>query len=232
VHVINIPQQLKKTMNDQPSANPTQPQKNDRLIWWIIGITVLVIGGSVLWHKVLKDQFVAKRWGQVETGLYRSGQLSTGMCEPTLKDNNIQVIINLCSAQPNDPEDVNEKQVAQELGIDREHFPMPGDGTGTLEAYVAAETKLITSMREKKNTLVHCSAGTQRTGGVIASYRLLVEGAKPQDILKEMQQYDFSTKSNPKLLPHLNAIMPELAKRLKERGMIDTIPDPIPTFPE
>jgi protein-tyrosine phosphatase len=209
VHVINIPQQLKKTMNDQPSANPTQPQKNDRLIWWIIGITVLVIGGSVLWHK-----------------------LSTGMCEPTLKDNNIQVIINLCSAQPNDPEDVNEKQVAQELGIDREHFPMPGDGTGTLEAYVAAETKLITSMREKKNTLVHCSAGTQRTGGVIASYRLLVEGAKPQDILKEMQQYDFSTKSNPKLLPHLNAIMPELAKRLKERGMIDTIPDPIPTFPE
>lgn len=220
-------------MNTQSPIPPVgKKKKDDRLLWLIIGAVVLVSASAVLWHKVLKDHFIAKRWGQVEPGLYRSGQLSTSMCKPTLEENNIQVIINLCSPQPKDPEDINEKQVAQELGIDREHFPMPGDGTGGLEAYVDALTKLITSKREHKNILVHCSAGTQRTGGVIASYKLLVEGQSPADILKDMRRYGFDPTNNTKLLPHLNKLMPEIAQRLKARGMIEKIPDPIPRFPQ
>ena len=72
------------------------------------------------------------------------------------------------------------------------------------------------------------AAGAQRTGGVIACYRLLVEKKDISFVLEEMMRYGWSPKRNVLLLPYLNSHMAELAALLQKMGVIDHVPVPLP----
>jgi len=76
--------------------------------------------------------------------------------------------------------------------------------------------------------LVHCAAGTQRTGGVVACYRLLFENANPDDVVEELKHYEWDPKGDMELIHYLNTHLPEIARRLAERGVLDRIPPRIP----
>jgi hypothetical protein len=67
-----------------------------------------------------------------------------------------------------------------------------------------------------------------RVGGVTAVYRLLVEKKNPQFVLDEMKHYGFNPKKAVRLLPYLNSNMKDLAVLLKQKGVIDNIPSPLP----
>jgi len=83
--------------------------------------------------------------------------------------------------------------------------------------------------REKgKPVLVHCAAGTQRTGGVVAFYRLLVERKSPEFTFAEMRQYNYDPQRSPKLLKYVNDHIAEVAEDLVRDRIIDRAPDPLP----
>ena len=67
-----------------------------------------------------------------------------------------------------------------------------------------------------------------RTGGVVATYRLLVERRPPAEVLAEMRQYGFDPRKNDTLLPFLNAHVAEWAAALRQMNVIPQIPQPIP----
>jgi protein tyrosine/serine phosphatase len=212
------------------SAIPVSPANPRRRIWWILGVLlVLAVAAPIAWHNGLKDQFFPKNFGVVEPGkIYRSGQISWRLIEPTLKENGIQTIVVL-SASGAKPGDVAaEQQAAADLGIDREIFPLSGDGTGNLDSYAGAVAAIDRSVKQNKPVLVHCVAGAQRTGGVIAAYRLLVEHEPADQALAEMRRFGHDPTANPHLLEYLNDHMSELAQKLVDLGVIDRKPNPIP----
>lgn len=195
----------------------------------LVVLLVLGIGSAIAWNNGLRDQFIPRNFGVVEAGqLYRSGQISARLVEPTLRDHGIKTIVSL-SASGAKPADVAaERKAVNDLGIDWELFPLRGNGTGSVETYAEAVAAIDRAKKEGKPVLVHCVAGAQRTGGVIAAYLLLVEKRSPAEVYAGMKSYGHDPRDNPHLLEYLNSHMSDLANQLVRLGVIARAPVPMP----
>jgi protein-tyrosine phosphatase len=202
-----------------------------KLILLIVLILVTIGSGILVWEELLKESFIPKRWGVVEDGkIYRSGQLSAALVKKTLEKYNIAVVIDLTGEVSGDKDQEAEKQATQELGIEVYRYPLKGNGTGDIKNYANAIATIVDARRNGKPVLVHCAAGTQRTGGVIACYRMLVEGKPPSQAYAELLRYDWHDEQDQVLLKYINTNMIELANLLLESGVIDQLPEPLPVI--
>ncbi len=196
------------------------------LLWMTV---VLIVVGVVIWEEVLEDRFFPKRWGVVEAGrIYRSGLLHEDLVKRTLEKHNIRVVISLINEDRNSAEQNAERAAASELGIERLVFSLDGDGRGEIDRYAGAVAAIARSRREIKPVLVHCAAGSNRTGGVVCMYHLLVEKKPPSEAAAQMRKYGCNLKRKPKLLDFLNDNMGEIGKILVEMKVLDQVPDPLP----
>jgi protein tyrosine/serine phosphatase len=215
-------------MADTPSK---PPKKKDRGPLIVILIIAIIGGGIWVWEEVLEDRVIPKRFGVVEEGLiYRSGQLHPALVEKTLAEHGIRRIISLSPDDPQNAEHNAEIDAALKLGIERENYPLRGDGTGDLRSYGRAVRSIVRARDAGEPVLVHCAAGAQRTGGAIAFYRLLVRGDEPALVFDEMTDYDWDPKDDRILLEYINDHMQELAYTLLQEGVIDEVPEPLPVL--
>jgi hypothetical protein len=199
-----------------------------KLVAGILITATITSLGALSWDAV-KYRFVAKKFGVVVPGaVFRSGQISKWMLEPTLEQNAIRAIIDLQSNDPYDEHQQAEIVAARELGIEHFRFPLRGDGTGDIERYAAAVATLIRLEREHTPVLVHCAAGAQRTGGVVAFYRLLIEQQQPQEVRHELMRYGWKPDADTALVQYLNANMLQMAESLVEQGLLAKVPNPLP----
>lgn len=176
-----------------------------------------------------RDRFVPKRWGVVVEGrIYRSGQLSQRLVKRMLLTHHIQRVVDLTFDNPYDKNHVAELAAIEELGIERKLCPLLSDGTGDVHIYAQAVAEVADAARQGKPVLVHCAAGTQRTGGVVALYRLLVEGKSPEFVFDEMREYKYDPQYSPKLLHYVNEHIGEIAEDLVRNGTIRRVPEPLP----
>ncbi len=197
----------------------------------LVATVVLSIGSAVAWNNGLRDALYPKNFGVVEPGrLYRSGQLSRWQVRRVLADNHIARIVAL-SGHGGHPADLAaEDRAAADLGVRRDVFPLGGDGTGQVAQYVAAIADVAAAGRAGQPVLVHCIAGAQRTGGVIACYELLVEHRPPAQVYAELRRFGHDPRDNPHLLDYLNAHMADIAAGLVADGTIDRVPSPLPVL--
>lgn len=200
-------------------------------------IVVVLGGGAWLWYGAdVRYWFYPKNFGVIEEGrVYRSGLINCRLQRDTLQRHGIRVIVTMLADKPSDPDQAAEQEAARELGIEIRRFPMKGDGYNrdgdVVAPYVGAVAAICQARREGKPVLVHCSAGASRAGGVTATFRLLVQRKSPRDAHEEMLRYGYSPSRNPGLIRFLNRNMPEIARRLVERGAIESAPEPIPMLP-
>jgi protein-tyrosine phosphatase len=201
--------------------------------WAFVAVPAIVIGLAIgAWFGIIRDNVIPKRFGVVVPGhIYRSGQISAPLIKKTLTKYNIRVIINLSSADSGDRDKQAEKLAAEELNIKVLRFAMSGNGTGDVNDYASAVAAIASSEKQNLPVLVHCAAGAMRTGGVIATYRLLVQKIDPNIVEDEMENYGCAIDNKPVLRSFLNEHMAELAMRLKQAGVIDEIPSTIPQIP-
>jgi protein tyrosine phosphatase (PTP) superfamily phosphohydrolase (DUF442 family) len=179
-----------------------------------------------------KDLVVPRKLRVVEPGqIYASGQINRRLLRKVLTDRHIKVIVCLVDDQLDDPDVVAERQLANELGIERFNFPLEGDGSGDIRNYAAAVAKMVQSQRAGEPILVHCSSGAQRSNGAVFYYRVLVQGRDPADAAREMIRNGHDPRRNPMLIPYLNSHMAEMAKLLVDRDIIGRVPDPLPQIP-
>jgi protein tyrosine/serine phosphatase len=205
----------------------TKRHHNKTLI--VLVFIAIFAGGLVLWQKVIKDYVIPKNFGAVEDGsIYRSGQICARLIKTILTKYNIRVIVALTGDKPKDIDQLAEKQAASELNMKRFTFPLSGNGTGDVNNYINAITTIAESVRQKEPVLVYCTAGAQRTGGVIAIYRLLVEQKDASFVISEMKKYGWTFHKNPELPKYLNENMELIAKTLKQKGIIERVPSPLP----
>ena len=210
---------------------PPKLMTNQRTIK-LIGYALLILILSLYtWKEHLEDRLIPKRWGIVEDGIiYRSGQLHPALIERVLVEHDIQVIVDLNGKRAGKIEHETEDEVANSLGIDKKRYPLNGDGTGDLEQYAQAIVAIDRAVQAESPVLVHCSAGSQRTGGVIAMYRLLVQNHPVAPILEEMERYDWDPEKDQALSRYLDKNVEILANRLVNLSVIDEVPSSFPSF--
>ncbi|QDT99818.1 dual specificity protein phosphatase family protein [Gimesia aquarii] len=198
-----------------PAAEQTKKKnflKRFLVVCVIIGVSVLI------WEEFLEDRLVAKRWGVVEPGkIYRSGQISSHLIEPMLIENKIEKVIALNGSDLKKPYLKTEVETAQKLNIDHQVLHLIGDGTGDVEDYAEAVAEIMRCEKAGKPVLVHCAAGAQRTGGVVAAYRMLVQKKTPDEAYQELLQYDWKPHKDQALLDYLNQNLATLSKLLEQK---------------
>ncbi len=188
-----------------------------------VAVVAIVLGA---WYQ---NGWAPKRWGVVEPGLiYRSGQITSRRVRDVLAQNQIRVVVDLTGDDPTNPDQPAERAAIASLGIEVAKCPLLGDGTGDIESYASAIAKIASARKARQPVLVHCSAGAQRTGGVVAAYRILVEKKSPRQAWVELQQFGWSPRKDRVLVDYLNAHFEELARRLVDRGVIAAAPQPVP----
>ncbi len=203
-----------------------------KTLWRLVILVLLVSGAAVFWHKVLRHRFVAKNFGVVTAGkVYRSGQISKWMLEPTIKKHHIQVVVELNGRDLNQPHQTEEIETLKKLNIEHYRFSgLGGKGTGDINNYADAIEIINRCVKEGKPVLVHCAAGAQRTGGVIATYRMLVLKESPASAFAELPKYGWKYPKNKVLLTYVNSHMQELAELLVKKGVIKEVPQPLPVL--
>jgi protein-tyrosine phosphatase len=194
----------------------------------IVGIAT-VAALVLIWEEIVKYRVIAKRWGVVVPGrIYRSGQISKWVLPRKLQEHGIEVVVDLTNIVPDDIHQQAEIATLKRLGIEHHRFRLTGDGSGDIQNYANAIGMLAECEQAGRPVLVHCAAGAQRTGGVVAAYRVLVRGELPRDAYAELSRYGWKAHKDQRLLTYLNGHMRELAQLLVERGVIDSVPDPLP----
>ena len=196
---------------------------------WVIVIALLAVTGGyagMRWYFEYRSN-----WGVVVSGkLYRSSEIAPLLFTSKLEKNNIGTIIYLSRDDDGNNDMANERRVAAEHHVPILDFPMSGDGLAKPGMYPSAIAAMVDATTHGKPVLVHCHSGAQRTGGVVAVYRVLVEGKSTQEAVAEMLRYGHDPKKNPLLLPFLNDNISQWADELFHRGIISKVPSPLPRF--
>jgi protein tyrosine/serine phosphatase len=121
-------------------------------------------------------------FAEVSPQLYRGGQPhGTGL--QSLKKMGISTIIDL-RLSGNDKESVQVKKLGMDFVALPWHCLLPTDDV---------MAKFLTYLKEhpKKKVFVHCRYGDDRTGMVIAAYRISAQGWTPEEARKEMDAFGF-----------------------------------------
>lgn len=214
-------------------ASPAKPRsKQIRGVHLAIGVAGLLLlfglGLFGLWQLV-KNHVFPKRFGVSVPGeLFRSGQLSPYLVERTLRENNIEVVVDLQGYDPENAAQQAEIRAAEKLGIAHYRCRLKGNGTGEIAQYAYAVTAINEAVQNHRPVLVHCAAGSQRTGGVIAMYKLLVRGEDPADVYAEMRKFGWQRKPNDAMETYLNDHLPELVDELVKNGTMKKRPEKLP----
>lgn len=123
------------------------------------------------------SQTAPKNFHEVEEGsLYRSGQFHRKNIT-VLKDHHIGVVLNLRNR-------INDSHELRGSGIEEVRVRMRAKHI-TVEDVVEALSVIINS---KNAVLVHCYHGSDRTGCIVACYRMAVQGWSKEEAIAEFEQ--------------------------------------------
>lgn len=155
-----------------------------RWIWTTAALAV-VIAGALFWFAQLDTP---KRFGIVVPGrLYRSGEISPRQLEHVAGEYHLKTVLSLLN--PDVPESAAERRAAERLGLHWVNIPLPGNGASTPSQ--RAQIKAVLFDPQARPILVHCAAGTNRTGLAVGMYRLHEQGWTLDQVLAEMRAHGF-----------------------------------------
>ena len=193
------------------------------------GAALIAATGVAAWSFGIRDKFVPKRFGVVVPDkIYRSGQISGRLIGPVIDRYHIGTIVDLNGFDKNDPDQQAEAAISEAKLVRHYRFPLKGNGTGQIERYADAVAAIVHSEQEGIPVLVHCYAGTQRTGGCLSFYRLLVRRDPPASVYQDLGRYGWDAATDQVLVDYVNSNMRTMADLLVQRQVLDRIPEEIP----
>ncbi len=118
--------------------------------------------------------------------LYRSAQPSPAQLESYVREHGIRTVINLRGENADAPWYAAERETARALGIHHVDFRM--SASKELSTRRADELVAIMAAAEKP-ILIHCQAGSDRTGLASALYSLRVAGRRESEAERQLSFY-------------------------------------------
>ncbi|MDZ4835829.1 MAG: dual specificity protein phosphatase family protein [Candidatus Melainabacteria bacterium] len=145
------------------------------------------------------------RFGYVNENIIRGGKPRNEAAVKELAARGITSVINM--------EKTLDAEVAQWFknhNIEVIHMPVEPSNI-TAEKLEEVARKIQESIGPDKKCFIHCTHGRDRTGAVIAQYRVTREGWDKSNALEEMEQFGFTTRTKgleylPKLIPQRSAV--------------------------
>lgn len=196
----------------------------------VLSLAVVVLLGVLLWRYVVAINVLPENFGTVEPGkIYRSGKMTPAALAAVHRKHGIRTIIDLGTYEPGSVEERREQRTAEELGIRRYVFDLEGDATGNPNAYVQALR--LMSDPELQPVLVHCGAGTERTGCAVVLYRRIVQGADIVKAFEEAQAFGHDPTRNPWVFKVLLEYRLAIEEAFQAGGQIPgvpALPEPVP----
>jgi tyrosine-protein phosphatase SIW14 len=167
--------------NSAPSPSPTQQTETQQ--------SPADTPSNVIDKQLIPD------FAEVSPTLYRGAQPRKNGFEALAKMG-VQIVIDLRGNRK------GERKEVTRLGM--QYVPMHWECSFPKDKIFA---KFLTLIRDNpgKKIFVHCRVGDDRTGMMIAAYRMADEGWSPKQAMQEMTKYGFS-------LPHRRLICPRLSE--------------------
>ncbi len=152
-----------------------------------------------------KHTLDAMNFGIVNVNLSRSGLPSDKDLEYLRNEMKVKTLINFCTKTNVS----HEEEKAKQLGFTYIHFPWSAHFYNILRLnyYWRIAEALLVLLRDETNypIHVHCFHGRERTGMMIAIYRMVVDQYSFVEALDEMKQYHFNPYYHPTLVMFLLA---------------------------
>jgi len=187
------------TDTGSPDANTSQKPWS----WFRFTRNAAIIAAAIglgAWFVVkgVYPNVVPKNFGVVEEGvLYRAGRLTTTALVKVVREHEIRTIIDF-GGWDHHP-DVHDRnwRTAEALGVRRVVLPLFGDAKGDPNRY--AEALRIIGDPTNHPVLVHCAAGSERTGCLVGLYRIANDGYDIDRVMAESQTFRHDPSDNPDL---------------------------------
>ena len=153
-----------------------------------------------------------KNFGEVTPTLYRGGLVNPAGIK-ALKKLGMQVIVDTHA------NDETEAKTVEGLGMKYVaipwHCPWPHDE-------VFAKFLKVVQENKGKKIFVHCRLGDDRTGMMVAAYRMADEGWTADEAMTEMKSFGF-TRSHHVICPSLASYEKHFPEHLKENPMFEGV---------
>jgi protein-tyrosine phosphatase len=206
------------------------PRMRRRLVLLLCALLLLGAGGTIWWRDGGKRLFFPRKWDEVEPGLYRSGQIHRRLIEDVLREHRIDLVVDLARDEEGDLDNAAEREATARLGIPVLSLALGGDGSGDPQDYVRALTTAVEAHRQGRHVLVHCEAGSERTGAFFLLYRTLFQGWTPEAAIAEYASFRNRPLGEGSSMRYLDLHLPEIASGLVASGALDALPHALPSF--
>ncbi|QYU66426.1 tyrosine-protein phosphatase [Leptolyngbya sp. 15MV] len=176
----------------------------------VLAVVALIAVGAVLAASAKPDLF-PKNFGVVEAGkVYRSGQLTPAAFRRVVERHGIRTIIDMGSGKDHPEVERLNAAVARSLGVRRYVAALEGDARGNPNWYVWALR--LASDPENQPVLIHCGAGSERTGCIVALYDNVHRGVPLDQGYIETKRFGHRPTRN----PHLRDVMEKYGPSIVE----------------
>ncbi len=183
-------------------------------------VVVLTLAVAVgFWQVAIYPHVSPRRFHIVEAGqIYRSADPTPATLRLMHRRHGIRTVLDLGTFPRGSIDELRQQRTAEALGITRFRFDLEGDSTGNPNAYVEA----LRIMADPANhpVLVHCGAGTERTGMAVFLYRTIVQGRDSPSAMKEAMAIGHDPKRNPWLFIMLLEWRDKIEQAFRDGGSI------------
>jgi protein tyrosine/serine phosphatase len=151
----------------------------------LLAVVSLIGGTQVSWCQAEKEPRGLHNFGRVADNLYRGGQPTSDGFD-SLHTMGVGIVVNFREAGA---ETTTEKHQVESLGMKSVDIPWSANRDPS-SAQVVEFLDLVRANPDTK-IYVHCRRGADRTGVMVAAYRIAVEHKSVADAVSEMHHYHY-----------------------------------------
>jgi tyrosine-protein phosphatase SIW14 len=184
----------------------TQTRQRLIVVTAFVAVLSLIAGAPVSWCQTEPELRGLPNFGRVTENLYRGGQPTSDGFN-ALHALGVGMVVNF---RDDRTETEKEKREVESLGMKYIGIPWSANHKPSSAQVV----EFLDLVRANPNTkiFVHCRRGADRTGVMIAAYRIVVEHKTVADAISEMRQFHYDWLFRPQLKRYVESL-PELLQK-------------------
>jgi len=198
------------------------PQIKSRMIVvaGILAVVTLAAGAEAAWCQTEKEIRGLPNFGRVTDTLYRGGQPALAGFS-TLQAMGVGIVVNF---RDEGAEMATEKRQVESLGI--EYIGIPWSGHDEPSSVQVVKFLDLIRANPKTKIFVHCRRGADRTGVMVAAYRIAVEHEPVAAAVSEMHQFHYDWFWLPQLERYVESL-PGLLQKDARFSAYSSVPSPV-----